>query len=186
MARYDKYDPKVGGFRAPLAANFATADLEKIFGVGLNASGQVVKGAGQSGIVGVLVLTKAWGAGTVVDVMTGGEIVEFGPTAGTPGTDFGTAGTVWYANNTTGAIVDDETAGFTRVGHTVEGTRLIVRVEQSTVPATVSSLAWSAITDKPAVIAAGADRAAVLAILGSGTPSASNYLKGDGSWGTVT
>ena len=49
----------MGGFRAPLAANFPSADLEKIFGVGLNASGQVVKGAGASGIVGVLVLTKA-------------------------------------------------------------------------------------------------------------------------------
>jgi len=175
----------VGGFRAPLAANFASADLEKVFGVGLNASGQVVKGDGASGIVGVLVLTKAWGAGSIVDVMTSGEIVEFGPTAGDPGVDFGDAGTVYFADGSTGAVSDSGSAGDVRVGHTVEGTRLIVRCEQTAVPAT-TTVTWDSISGKPAVIAAGADRAAVLAILGTGTPSASNYLKGDGSWGTVT
>ena len=37
-------------------------------------------------------------------------------------------------------------------------------------PASVGSVAWGDVTGKPAVIAAGADRAAVLAILGTGTP----------------
>ena len=129
MARYDKYDPKVGGFRAPLAADFPSADLEKIQAVGLNSSGQVVVGAGNSGIKGVLVLTKAWKAGMIVDVMTSGEIVEFGPTAGVPGTDFGTAGTSYYANTTTGAVSTANGAGTVYVGHTVEKTRLIVRTD---------------------------------------------------------
>jgi hypothetical protein len=133
VARYDKYDPKVGGFRALLAADFPSADLEKVYAVGLNSSGQVVKGAGQSGVVGVLVLTKAWKAGTVVDVMTAGEIVEFGPTAGTPGTDFGVAGTAYFANATTGAVTSTGGDGTVYLGATVEGTRLVVRVNQNVV-----------------------------------------------------
>lgn len=97
MARYDKYDPKVGGFRAALAADYLLANVEKVLAVGLDSSGRVVVGAGQTGVVGVLVLTKARKAGEVVDVMTAGEIVDFGRTVGTPGTDHGTPGTVYYA-----------------------------------------------------------------------------------------
>lgn len=135
MARYDKYNPKSGGFRAPLAADFPSGDLEKVIGVGLNSSGQVVRGAGNSGVTGVLVLTKAWKAGTIVDVMTHGEIVEFGPTAGTPGTDFGVAGTSYFAASADGVINSTSAAGKTKVGHTVEGRRLIVRVNPAAVPA---------------------------------------------------
>ena len=65
--------------------------------------------------MGVLVLTKAWGAGSIVDVMTSGEIVEFGPTAGDPGTDFGDPGTVYFADGTTGAVSDSGSAGDVRV-----------------------------------------------------------------------
>lgn len=132
MARYDKYDPMVGGFRAPLAANWSTNDVSRPIGVGLNASGQVVKGAGNSGIVGVIVLTKARKAGEIVDVMTAGEITEWDPvTAGTAGV----AGTVYYADATTGAITVTSAAGKTRVGHTAEATRLITRVSVTVVPA---------------------------------------------------
>lgn len=99
MGRYDKYDPKVGGYRAPLAADWLTADVEKVVGVGHNAAGAVVKGAGTSGIKGLLVLTMVRQAGEIVDVMTSGEIVEFGPTSGVPGTDFGTAGTTYYSDS---------------------------------------------------------------------------------------
>lgn len=124
MSRYDKYDPKVGGFRAPLAADWLAADVNELLGVGLNANGEVVKGAGASGLVGVMVLTKARKAGEIVDVMTSGECVEFGfhedePTA--------TAGTVYYAA-TTGLISTTNTGA--RVGHTVEADRLIVRFEK--------------------------------------------------------
>lgn len=187
MGRYDKYDPKVGGFRAPLAADFDPDNLEKVLGVGLDTNGRVVVGAGQTGVLGLLVLTKARKAGEVIDVMTSGEITEFGPSDenSVPGTDFGDPGTVYYSD-ASGVVTDTNAEGSLRVGHTVEGQRLIVRCEQTTTPASVGSVAWGDVTGKPAVIAAGADRAAVLAILGTGTPSASNYLKGDGSWGTVT
>ena len=76
MARYDKYEGKAGGFRAPLAAAWASSEVGKPYAVGLNTSGQVVKGAGNSGVVGVLIITKAKAAGDIVDVMTNGEIVE--------------------------------------------------------------------------------------------------------------
>lgn len=120
MARYDKYEPIAGGFRAPLAANFLDADLGVALGVGLNANGQVVKGAGTVGVVGVLVLTKALKAGDIVDVMTDGEILEFG---GTPGTVYNSAATGVITAGAAGATP----AGSTRVGHTVEGNRLVVR-----------------------------------------------------------
>ncbi|AHN84028.1 minor capsid protein [Mycobacterium phage Hawkeye] len=129
MARYDKYNPYGGGFRAPLAADWAAADAGKPYAVGINNVGAVVKGAGQSGVTGVLVLTGSVKAGAIVDVMKFGEIVEFGPTAGVPGTDFGAAGTSYYANTGTGAISSTSGAGTVKVGHTVEGQRLIVAVD---------------------------------------------------------
>lgn len=119
MARYDKYEPKAGGFRAPLAATWLQADLNKVFAVGLDANGRVVKGAGVSGVKGALVLTKIVNALGIVDVMTDGEIVEMnvnhaGITAGT--SYYGSAAGALTTTNT------DEALGFT-----VEATRLIVR-----------------------------------------------------------
>jgi hypothetical protein len=122
MARYDKYDPKAGGFRAPLAADLpattATGAGNPI-GVGLNASGQVVPGAGNSGLKGVVITTKAMKAGDIVDVMTDGEIVELASiTAGTTVTALTTDGTLGVA------AVD---ATHKTMGFTVEATRLVVR-----------------------------------------------------------
>lgn len=132
MARYDKYDPKVGGFRAHLAVDWLLADINKVVPVGLNVDGQVVKGDGQTGVLGVLVLTRVIKAGQEpVDVMTAGEIVEF-PSAAAPAAP----GTVIYGEGTgdfeVGAAAD-VAAGATRLGHTVEarngyGARLVVRV----------------------------------------------------------
>lgn len=129
MARFDKVQPKAGGSRAPLAADYDPTLVGKPIGVGLNTSGQIVKGAGNTGIVGVLVLTKAYKAGEVVDIMFNGHIVEFGPTAGVPGTDFGNAGTAYYAK-ANGDIVDSATAaaGDIYVGFTVHSKRLVVNV----------------------------------------------------------
>jgi len=123
MARYDKYDPKDGGFRAPLAADLdatSTTGNGNPLAVGLDVNGRVVAGAGQTGIVGVLITTKNMKAGDIVDVMTDGEIVEM---AGVP------AGTVLSGADADG-VVDDTApgAGQIRVGHTVEATRLVVRV----------------------------------------------------------
>ena len=176
MGRYDKYDPKVGGFRAPLAADFLAANLEKVLGVGLDSSGRVVLGAGNTGVLGLLVLTKARKAGEIVDVMTSGEIVEFGPSdaESVPGTDFGTAGTVYYSDDE-GLVTDTNADGSLRVGHTVEGQRLVVRCEQTT---TAGAVTWSSLLPEGGI--------PISDIAATGTPSASNYLVGDGSWGTVT
>ena len=135
MARIDKYNPYGGGFRAPLAADWPSDDLGKPYAVGINSSGQVVKGAGQSGVTGVLVLTKAYKAGTVVDVMTDGELIEFAPTATVPGAGYGAAGTAYFASTSTGVISTTGTAGAHKVGHTAEGSRLIVHVAAAVVPA---------------------------------------------------
>lgn len=140
MPRYDKYDPFDGGFRAPLAADWPRVDAVGgvAYGVGLNASGQIVKGAGNTGIMGVLVLTQAeqysavkHTAGSWVDVMTDGDIVEWATTAGVAGV----AGTNYYCVAATGAIVAGgaaPAAGQVYIGTTVEvgtttGARLVVR-----------------------------------------------------------
>ena len=131
MARYDKYNPKSGGFRAESAIAWTAADLNKIFAVGLNSSGRVTKGPGVAGLglIGVIVLTKAKAIGDVVDVMTAGEIVE---AALSDGTTAIAAGVPVYAVAASGLLTVTATANI-RVGYTVEGgsilnTRLIVRM----------------------------------------------------------
>lgn len=146
MARYDKYEPLAGGFRAPLAADL-TFDGTGSFGpkaVSLDVNGRVVVGtAGQSGGIGVVVknapLTPNLGsiagqvavsipiggrAGEVVDVMTAGEIVF--------DTAVLVAGTTYYAAADGSLTATAPGAGVNgyRVGHTVEATRLIVRFER--------------------------------------------------------
>lgn len=119
MARYDKYEPKAGGFRAPLAADWSADDLDEVFAVGLDASGRVVKGAGNTGVRGALVLSKALSAGSIVDVMTDGEIVDM---------DVNHAGIVagtQYYGSAAGALTTVGTD--TPLGWTVEATRLVVR-----------------------------------------------------------
>lgn len=128
MARYDKYEPMSGGCRAPLAADWLVGDLNKLIGVGLNASGQVVKGAGNTGVIGGLILSKIVRAGKVVDIMQDGEVVEMnvnhaGIVAGT-NYYFDAAGAL-TATAPTPAGTNGVYAGFT-----VEATRLVMRVEK--------------------------------------------------------
>lgn len=122
MPRYDKYEPKGGGFRARLAANWAAADGAAI-AVSLDNTGKVVVGAGNAGILGVLILVKEnKKAGDVVDVMTDGEILEMTGL---------TAGTAITADTTTGVLgVTAADATHIRVGHTVEADRLVVRARR--------------------------------------------------------
>lgn len=124
MARYDKYNPISGGFRALLAEDFPKESLNKVIGVGLDADGHVVPGAGQSGVRGALILTKVRKAGDVVDVMTQGEIVDFheGDADFTP-----VAGTAYYAADADGAV--SATASTNLLGATVEAQRLVVRFQ---------------------------------------------------------
>jgi len=126
VARIDKYDPFDGGFRAPLLAaiTVASGNLEKLLPVSLDTNGKVVvAGAGQTGIVGVLVVTEAKNAGDIVDVMTDGEMVECSGLA---------AGTKYYSSSA--GVINTTTTG-TFIGFTVEATRLIVRVGRA-VPST--------------------------------------------------
>jgi hypothetical protein len=125
MARYDKYDPKDGGFRAPLAADLpstAATGNGNPRGVSLDANGRVVVGAaGNTGSVGVLCTTRNMKAGDIVDVMTHGEIVEIAALA---------AGTVITNTDATGVLgTAAVAAGVKRVGHTVEASRLVVRFQ---------------------------------------------------------
>lgn len=124
MARYDKYDGKVGGFRAPLAADWGAGTVGVPTGVGLDANGRIVAGAGNTGVIGVLVIDSPMNAGDVVDTMTAGEIVDV------TGLD---AGSVHYADGADGSLdaaAPAAGANATRVGWTVEAQRLVVRASQ--------------------------------------------------------
>jgi hypothetical protein len=142
LARYDKYEPYAGGFRAKLAADFGTggngADLGKIWAVALNGSGNVVKvnaTAGQTHdqCVGVMILTQEKYAGDVVDVMTDGEIVDIQSTDGIASPAAGGRVTVAAANDGSLATGATLTAGtnYTIAGRFVEATRLVVRVKST-------------------------------------------------------
>lgn len=136
MARLDKYDGMVGGFRAPLAADFGFVSGSNppqadpalkgaVRAVSLDANGRVVIGTGGvTGLVGVVVFDGPKAAGEIVDVAQNAEIVEFALADGTdaaPGTRYG-------------AAEDGTLAAGSGVGFTVEATRLIVRVDQSAAP----------------------------------------------------
>ena len=123
MARYDKYDPVSGGFRAPLAADWADNQKATPYAVVLDGNGRVIKVAAADTALGVLVIDAAKSAGDIVDVMTAGEIVECTGLA---------AGTAYYSKTdaTLESVVPGAGVNKVRVGHTVEATRLVVRVQK--------------------------------------------------------
>ena len=132
MARIDKGDPMTSTFRVDVAADFPDANIGKLYAWGLDSTGKAVIGAGQSGIVGVWVVNDKPGrVGPLrevprIDLMRAGCVTDFGPTSGVPGTDFGVAGTKYYAHDD-GTIDSTATAG-TYVGTTVEPDRLEVNI----------------------------------------------------------
>lgn len=139
-ARIDKYDPRDGGFRAPLAealvysATESSNDLGKVWAVGISSTGLVEKGESDSGILGVICPTRPMAAGEVIDVMTDGEIVDVTLHNG----NAINAGTTVNGVPATGLLSATAT-GNVRLGWTVAeetGTsyrgRLIVRVGRST------------------------------------------------------
>lgn len=131
MSRFDKYDPVSGGFRAPLLAAITTPDVGKIQAVSINTSGQVViGGAAETAIMGVICAHKVFAAGDVIDVMTGGEIVEATMTAGAAFT----AGAIVYGHGTTGGVgvVDATSTSGKVVGKMIELNRMVVRVTPAT------------------------------------------------------
>ena len=133
MARFDKYSGVTGGFRARLLNAIAASAVGGVQAVSLDANGRVVIGtAGQSGFVGVICPDKTFAAGDVIDVMTHGEIVEF--TTGANGAPFAAAAGTLYTANASGAMqttVPGAGVNYSIVGHTVEATRLVVRVQRA-------------------------------------------------------
>jgi hypothetical protein len=127
VSRFDKYEGMGGGFRAPLNAAVPSTDVGKIIGVSLNGSGKVVYGGATAAAVkGVICPVRAMNAGDPIDVMTDGEIVDCTLNDGTTAL---TAGTDYFATATagTGGITATATSN-QYIGHTVEATRLVVRV----------------------------------------------------------
>lgn len=123
MARYDKVDPVSGAFRAPLAADWADNTKGIPTAVTLDGNGRVVKVAAVDTALGVLVIDSAKSAGDVVDVMTHGEIVDC--TGLTAGTSYFSKADATLEATAPGAGVNK-----VRIGHTVEATRLVVRVSR--------------------------------------------------------
>jgi hypothetical protein len=149
-ARYDKYNPISGGFRAALAADLTLVNGE--FGpkaVSLDNTGKVVVGtAGQSGIVGILVKNAArqpWSntdagplgavnaatpmgckTGDIVDIMTDGEIADLSLVSGGNAIAGLAAGTRLYATPA-GALTATASTNIP-VGWTVEANRMVVRI----------------------------------------------------------
>ena len=135
--RYDKYDPKSGGFRAPANAawaytpsNEATNDVGKVWAVGLNTNGRVVKGAGNTGVVGIVVVNQAMAAGDILDIMTDGEVADFTLQSGAAAA----AGTRYYGVAADGTFSTTNTG--TPLGFTAEAGRLVVRLDRATTPTT--------------------------------------------------
>ena len=123
--RIDKSDPKVGSFRAGLAADILDADIDKVWFYGLNSSGLAVKGAGATGGLGVVIrTTKRELAGDIIDIHTAGELYPFVTTAGVAGIP----GTKYYGH-ADGTIDAVATAGF-YVGCVTSDGRLILRVQE--------------------------------------------------------
>lgn len=122
MARYDKYDPISGGFRAPLAADWGAGDVAVPRAIALDGNGRVVKVAAADTAKAVLVIDQPMAAGDIVDCMTAGEIVEVGLAAGT----------TYYskADATLEAAAPAAGANKVCVGTTVEADRLVVRVQK--------------------------------------------------------
>ncbi|MBW3588086.1 MAG: hypothetical protein KY429_01535 [Actinobacteria bacterium] len=86
-------------------------------GVGIDANGKIVAGAGVSGVIGVVLPAKALGQDEQVNVLQDADLLETGFTPGA----------VYYAAAADGAISTDNTG--TRVGTALEGGRFRVRVE---------------------------------------------------------
>lgn len=132
VARYEKNWPYGNTFDAPLAADFDTDLANQVVAVGLNSSGAVTIGGGNTGVIGVLcvplgknVLTGAnlEGplAGDPVTVMKIGEIMNFRVVTNisTGALAAPTAGTKYYGLPS-GLISATPVDGAVLIGHTLE------------------------------------------------------------------
>lgn len=130
MARFDKYDPVAGGFRARLGWAPVADEVGDVIAVTINGSGQAVKTTAATDVCdGVVVMSSLLAQGDVVDVMTDGEIVDIA--AGDNVTGFA-AGAVAYAGASGAVNVTAPGAGIngTKIGRFIEAWRLVVRVQR--------------------------------------------------------
>lgn len=130
MARFDKYDPKSGGFRARLGFAPSAAEVGDVIAVTLNGSGLVVKTTAATDVCeGVICLSSQLNQNDVVDVMTDGEIVDIGASDNVTGA---ATGAVAYAGASGAVNVTAPGAGVngTKIGRFVEAWRLVVRVNR--------------------------------------------------------
>lgn len=117
--RVDKSQPYGGTVRARLAADWLAADIGEIIGVGLNASGRIVKGAGNTGCIGVLVLSQVRNAGHPVDILEFCEVVGGSGAFAIAGTSFGI---------TNAGVITATAAGVSgNLGFTVEADRMYIK-----------------------------------------------------------
>lgn len=118
--RLDKTESAIGVTRGTLAADIAEASWGKVIGVGIDSGGLVVKGAGQTGIIGVIVADKTnCKAGMRCDIFgNGSEIV---------GTDQSLAAGTKYYSEADGDITATVSTN-TYIGFTVEASRLVVTI----------------------------------------------------------
>ena len=100
------FDEVPTGFQAVAASGLSMTGAA--LGVGWDANGEIVAGAGVSGVIGVALGVSTWGGTAKAQVLTAGWL----PSQYTPAF---AAGAVVYANNTTGALSTSPT-GATRVG----------------------------------------------------------------------
>lgn len=122
MARIDKYEPKSGGFRAPLGFAPAAGDVGDVIAVTLDGNGRIQKtGADGTLCRGVICLSSQLAQGDACDVMTDGEIVDVTTSEVT-----GAAAGVVVSAGGTGAV--SNAGGGVVVGWFVQAWRLVVRL----------------------------------------------------------
>lgn len=121
-ARIDKTDSAVGVVRGTLNADITNTEWNKLRAVGINSSGKVVLGAGQTGIVGIAIFDRTnYRAGKRVDIFKLGEAIL-------TDTDILVAGTRYTANTTTGVVSSTAASGTQiAIGYTQEADRFVIQ-----------------------------------------------------------
>lgn len=129
MARFDKYDPVAGGFRARLGFAPSAAEVGDVINVQINGSGEAVKGTATA-CDGVICLSSLLNQGDVVDVMTHGEIVDIKAGDNVTGAALGAKA---YAAAAGAVNVTAPGAGVNgiKIGRFIEAWRLVVRVQDA-------------------------------------------------------
>jgi hypothetical protein len=196
--RWDKYDPYVGNFRAPLGADIdLTTQANKVLAVGVNSSGAVVVGAGQTGIVGLMIVPVGVDihgnilsggincySGDVQDVGRHGEITNFAPT------DSANTYTV-AVTAVTGTIllkvdgVATGTIAYNAADTAVKAALVAVDDGHDAADWTVTGTAPNFVITPPAGVVVTSDdtKSTVVAVSGTGVPVAGTkyYAHADGS-----